>query len=217
LGDIITERASNKGIRFKIKVWNGTDGHGVPTGFDAERLVFLQVTVTDRDGCVVFKSGDLDPNGDVRDHHSAYVHNGERQLDKYLFSLQSKFIVSAIRGGEREQILAVPYSPDPLPFVRPLTLPFTVYGRPLASRKQKQNIEVAGHRWAHYEIKASELSGRGPYHATVRLIAGMVPVNLVHEISDVGFDYGMSARQIADRIVAGHLVIHEREAVFDLP
>ena len=44
----------------------------------------------------------------------------------------------------------------------------------------------------------------------MQLIAGMVPVNLVHEISDVGFDYGMSAKQIAQGVVDGHLVLHER-------
>src|SRR5262245_10795830 len=206
VGDIIVERADAKGVRFKVKVWNGTDGHGVPTGFDAERVVYLQVTVVDANGRVVFRSGDLDPNGDLRDDHSAYVHNGELPRDKYLFSLQSKFIVSTIRGGEREQILTVPFSPDPLPYVRPLTLPFTAYGRPLLDRKQKQNLEVGGHRWAEYEVKPWQLTGRGPYSVTVRLIAGMVPVNLVNAISDVGFDYGLSPRRIADRIVAGHLV-----------
>jgi hypothetical protein len=217
VGEVCVERADRKGICFKVKVWNGTDGHGVPTGFDAERVVFLQVTVTDADGKVVFVSGDLDPNGDLRDDHSAYVHNGELPRDPYLFSLQSKFIVSTIRGGEREQILAVPYSPDPLPYVRPLTLPFTVYGRPLLDRKQKQNIEVGGHRWAKYEIKDCQLTGRGPYHANVRLIAGMVPVNLVNAISGAGFDYGLSPRRIADRIVDGHLVVHERQADINVP
>jgi hypothetical protein len=217
VGDICVERADYRGVRFKIKVWNGTDGHGVPTGFDAERVVYLQVTVCDSDGKVVFRSGDLDPNGDLRDDHSAYVHNGELSRDPFLFSLQSKFIVTTIRGGEREQILAVPYSPDPLPFVRPLTVPFTVYGRPLLDRKQKQNLPAGSHRWAEYEIKPCELTGRGPYYVTARFIAGMVPVNLVNEISDVGFDYGLSPRVIADRIVAGHLVIHERKAVLNIP
>jgi hypothetical protein len=217
VGDICIEQANHRGVCFKIKVWNGTDGHGVPTGFDAERVVYLQVTVSDRNGKVSFQSGDLDPNGDLRDDHSVYVRNGELPLDLSLFSLQSKFIASTIRGGEREQILAVPYSLDPLPFVRPLTLPFTVYGRPLFDRKQKQNIEVHGYRWAKYEIKPCAFTGQGPYHVTARFLAGMVPVNLVHEISDVGFDYGLSPRVIADRIVAGHLVIHERHAVINLP
>ena len=42
----------------------------------------------------------------------------------------------------------------------------------------------------------------------------MVPVNLVHSISSVGFDYGMSAREVADAVVEGHQVIHHRTATF---
>ena len=37
--------------------------------------------VTDATGKVVYASGDLDPNGDVRDPHSLYVHDGELPLD----------------------------------------------------------------------------------------------------------------------------------------
>ena len=62
LGEVVTEQVDEQGIRFRVQVKNGTTGHGVPTGFDAERLVYLQVTVTDRDGRVMFASGDLDPN-----------------------------------------------------------------------------------------------------------------------------------------------------------
>ena len=79
LGEIVTDRADDRGIRFRVKVSNGTDGHNVPTGFDAERLVWLFVQVMDADGKVVMQSGDLDPNGDLRDLHSAYVHNHELQ------------------------------------------------------------------------------------------------------------------------------------------
>ena len=102
LGEFVTEQASEQGIRFKVEVKNGTTGHGVPTGFDAERLVYLQVTVTDRDGTVMFASGDLDPNGDLRDAHSLYVHNGELPQDPYLFNLQSKFVISQ-RPRQRER------------------------------------------------------------------------------------------------------------------
>ena len=58
LGEIVPLKASSKRISFRIKVSNETDGHGVPTGFDAERLVFLRVNVTDREGQVIFRSGD---------------------------------------------------------------------------------------------------------------------------------------------------------------
>ena len=214
LGDIALDRLGRDGLRFRVKVWNGTDGHGVPTGFDAERLVFLRVSVWDQNGRLVFVSGDLDPNGDVRDSHSFYVHNGELPIDRQLFSLQTRFLTRNVRGGEREQILAVPYSLDPLPYIRPATRPFTVLGRPLGARKHKHNIEPNGQRWAKYHVQPSQLTGCNTYHAQVELISGMVPVNLVQEISDVGFDYGMSAREVADAVVAGHMVIDSRTATF---
>ncbi|MCZ6705198.1 MAG: hypothetical protein O6942_04795, partial [Bacteroidetes bacterium] len=67
-------------------------------------------------------------------------------------------------------------------------------------------------RWAKYEVERSALSeSRGPYKATVKLIAQMLPVNLVAEIQGVGFDYFMSSRQVADRIVQGAQVLWERE------
>lgn len=216
-GTVAVERAdARRGIVLAAEVRNATTGHGVPTGFDAERLVFVRVTVSDRNGRQVFVSGDLDPNGDLRDSHSLYVHNGELPADGQLFSLQSRFITRMQRGGEREQVLAVNYSPDPLPFLRPSTSSTILTGRPGGVRKHKQNIEPGGSRMARYRIPAAALTGGGPYRARFELIAGMVPVNLVHEIAGVGFDYGLSAREIADRVVGGHLVLWQRDLDIDL-
>ena len=39
----------------------------------------------DAEGSVVFESGDLDPNGDLRDAHSLYVQRGELPRDAQLF------------------------------------------------------------------------------------------------------------------------------------
>lgn len=165
LHDFEVTRNDRKGVEFRIKVVNGTDGHGVPTGFDAERLAFLQVTVADANGNVVFKSGDRDPNGDVRDLHSSYVHAHAKKKgawlaqsdwkdaaglkrmkddeywleDPYLFNLQSKFITRNHRGGEREQILAVNYSIDPLPYIRPDTRPGILVARPAAGPQAGAN------------------------------------------------------------------------------
>ena len=211
LGDVVFKGADASGLYFDVNVYNGTDGHGVPTGFDAERLVFLRVTVYDSCGNLVFVSGDLDPNGDVRDSHSVYVHNGKLPVDRQLFSLQTRFLTRNIRGGEREQVLNIPYSLDPLPYIRPATRPYTVLGRPIGARKHKQNIEVGGHRWAKYHIQRSQLTGNGPYVADIQLVAGMVPVNLIHAIQSAGFDYGMSAKEIAKAIVDGHVIVHHRQ------
>lgn len=216
LGDFVVQRADAKGLKFKIQVKNGTDGHNVPTGFDAERNSYMQVFVTDAAGKVVFKSGDLDPNGDVRDLHSSYVHHGDLPLDKYLFTLQSRFITRNVRGGEREQVLAVNFSPDPLPFIRPETFASTFAGRPGGARAQRRGLEPNGVRWPVYEVKASELTGPGPYKVRVRFLAGMVPVNLITEIKVVGFDYDMSPRQVADAIRDGQALLYDKELTLQL-
>jgi hypothetical protein len=148
----------------------------------------------------------------VRDSHSVYVHDGEIPADKDLFSLQSRFLVRMARGGEREQVLAVNYSPDPLPFLRPSTNSTVLTGRPVGARKHRQTLPTLGAKWATYTVDGDALTGTtGPYFANVKIKSGMVPVNLIHAIEGVGFDYGMSAREVADKVVAGHVVVQERD------
>lgn len=201
--------SKRKGIKFQIDISNLTDGHNVPTGFDAERLIWVEVDVINGDGEVVFRSGDLDPNGDLRDSHSMYVHNREIPLDKQLFSLQSRFLTRMLRGGEREQVLAVNYSNDPLPFVRPDVRSTMLHGQPATARKHRQTIPPNGKLVSSYRIKPKQLKGEGPFEIQARLKSAMVPVNLINAIQDVGFDYGMSAKQLADKVVAGHQVLWE--------
>lgn len=212
LGDVKVDRASTDGIDFKVEFKNGTDGHNVPTGFDAERLVFLEVTVTDAAGKVVFRSGDRDPNGDVRDLHSRYVHNGELPQDKYLFSLQSHFITRMVRGGEREQILAINYSPSASPFLRPSTSSTVLLARPTAARKHRLTLLPLSSAWAPYKVSSKDLrESRGPYKAKIRLISQMVPVNLLSDTQDMGFDYFMSPMAVAKAVVAGASVLYDRD------
>jgi len=216
LGDLVVKEADQDGLKFDVEVKNGTDGHNVPTGFDAERLVYLRINVTDPRGKVVFKSGDLDPNGDVRDLHSSYVHNGELPLDKYLFNLQSKFITRNVRGGDREQVLSVNYSIDPLPFIRPEPFSVIFTGRPGGARVQRRGIDPNGVHWADYKVKKSELTGPGPYKINVKFLVAMVPVNLITEIKVVGFDYNMSPREVADAIRNGHITLYDKTVTVDL-
>jgi hypothetical protein len=210
-------KSDPSGLQFSVDVINATTGHGVPTGFDAERLYFLEVTVKDSHGNKVYVSGDRDPNGDVRDSHSVYVHNGELPEDEDLFSLQSIFLVRTIRGGEREQILPTNLSADVLPFVRPEMRATTLVGHPLGARKHKQTIEPLGHRTATYAVPANKLRSGEHYTITVRFIVQMVPVNLVDAIQDAGFDYGMSPADIARRIVDGSAALWTRSAEVTLP
>ncbi|MDJ0944875.1 MAG: multiheme c-type cytochrome [Kiloniellales bacterium] len=216
LGDIVIEDADSDGLDFSVEVKNITDGHNVPTGFTGERLVWLEVTVFDAEGKVLFQSGDRDPNGDVRDLHSLYVHNGELPLDDYLFNLQSRFVVTQGRGGEREAVIPIPFTVTALPIVRPSTLSLILTGEPPTERNHRKGIEPLGNRWADYSVDGDALTGKGPYRATVKLNAQMIPVNLIAAVERVGFDYNMSARELADAVVAGAETLWEKEIVFEV-
>jgi len=216
LGNIKVTRASSDGLSFRVAVHNEINGDAVPTGFDAERLIFLKVQVRDGDGKLVYVSGDRDPNGDVRDSHSLYVHNGDLPLDEDLFSLQSKFPVRLAVGGEREEVLPLNHSLSPLPFVRPETRATTLYGRPRGARKHKRTIQPLGKRTASYDIPASQLGHNGPYTVDIKLIAQAVPVNLIAAIQRVGFDYGMSPKEIAKREVQGADTLYEKKITVHL-
>lgn len=216
LGKVVVEQQDKDGIEFKVQVKNLTDGHNVPTGFTGERVVWLEVTVTDRQGKVIFRSGDRDPNGDLRDLHSRYVHNGKLPRDKYLLSLQSKFVVQQGRGGEREAVIPIPYTVTALPIVRPSTLSLILTGEPPTERNHRMGIEPNGERWADYEVDGDALTGNGPYKAVIRLNAQMIPVNLIAAVERVGFDYNMSARELADAVVAGAEVLWQTEVTFDV-
>ena len=216
LGDVIEDRADSSGIAFRVQVKSGTDGHNVPTGFTGERLVWLEVIVTDSTGSIVFVSGDRDPNGDLRDGHSAYVHAGEVELDPYLLSLQSLFVTQNARGGEIEHVIPIPYPVTALPRVLPSAVSLIFTGEPATERNHKKGIEPLGERWGKYFVEPSALTGKGPYKATIKLIQQPAPVNLLVAMQDVGFDYGLTPRQAGDALIAGAQVLWEKELVFDI-
>lgn len=232
LGNFEVSRDDNRMLAFQLDVHNAMKGHAVPTGFDAERVMYLEVTVRDAHGNLLFQSGDRDPNGDLRDLHSSYVHASapkeahwleqsswkealglkrskselEWRPDPYLFSLQSKFITQNLAGGEREQVLPLNTSLDPLPFVRPPTTANVHTGRGGGARKQFRTIPPLSHRTAKYKLDRNQLSGARPYKLHLALRSQMVPVNLVKKISTVGFDMNLSPREVAQRVAYGHKV-----------
>ena len=66
-----------------VTVRNEIDGHNLPTGSTFIRQMWLDVTVTDADGAVVFRTGDLDANGDLKDHWSDLEPYGDPDLVTY--------------------------------------------------------------------------------------------------------------------------------------
>ncbi len=214
LGEAIIDQADNGGLAFRIPVRNATDGHNVPTGFTGERLIWLEVTVRDRDGQVVFRSGHRDPNGDLLDGHSSYVHAGKMKQDPYLFSLQSIFVTQNGRGGEIEHVIPIPFPTFALPRVLPSTTSLVFTGEPATERNHKKGIEPNGERWASYKVEGRALTGRPPYKATIRLNSQPIPINLLIAMQDVGFDYAMTPRMLADKLIKGTQTLWEKTLVF---
>ena len=209
LGDIeILEKDPD--LRFEVEVQNLTDGHSVPSGLIAERNVFLQITVSDAIGNVLFRSGDLDPNGDVRDTLSLYVEKGKLPEDEQLFNLRSPILVRTSYGGEREQILPANYLLDPLLFMRPSDTPAVLFGGIRDLRLQKKSIEPLGNRRARYKVDAELLSGQKPYRINVKLVAGQLPPHLVNAISGFGLEYGLTPRSLGDKLVDLYRVLWEK-------
>jgi mono/diheme cytochrome c family protein/nitrate/TMAO reductase-like tetraheme cytochrome c subunit len=197
-------------LEFEVDVKNLTDGHSVPSGLIAERNVFLQVSVTDADGKILFRSGDLDPNGDVRDTHSLYVHNGAVPRDEQLFNLRSPIIVGTAYGGDREQVLPANYSLNPLIFIRPSDNPSLLMGGVRDLRLQKKSIEALGSRRAHYEVDQEALSGKKPYRINVKMVAGQLPPHLIDAISGVGLEYGLTPQALGNKLVDLYRVLWEK-------
>ena len=198
---VIDEANMWDGLKFRIKLRNAVLGHNAPSGFIHERMVFFQITVKDSQGKAIFKSGDRDPNGDLRERYSRYVRNGELKFDKQIFNLESHFMARTFWGGERTQLRFIPFSATVRPFIRPPTSPTAILMRPEISRSLKNSIEPGGHRWAKYVVDADLLKLGETYTVNMKLIAQQMPAFFVHVNSGVGFDYNFSLRELAKRVV----------------
>ena len=198
---VVIDQANRGGLKFRIKLRNAVLGHNAPSGFIHERMVFFQVTVKDGQGKVVFKSGDRDPNGDLRERFSRYVRSGEMEYDKQLFNLESHFMARTFWGGERLQLRFVPFSLAVRPFVRPPRNPTAILMRPQETRSFKNSIEPGGFRWAHYHVDPDLLKPGETYTVNMKLIAQAMPAFFIHVQSGVGLDFNFSLRELARRIV----------------
>lgn len=65
-----------------VTIENKIDSHSLPTGSTHVRQVWVEVTATDATGRVLYQTGDLDDNGDLRDAFSALEPYGDNDLLK---------------------------------------------------------------------------------------------------------------------------------------
>ncbi|MFN9911943.1 MAG: cytochrome C, partial [Pirellulaceae bacterium] len=127
------------------------------------------------DGQRVWESGDLDAWGDLRDVQSVEVTSRRVDPDLQLFNLQTKFLITNVKGTEREMPLPVNVDIDPLPFFRPGNVPYTVLNHPPFIRMEAHSIPPIDSRQAHYRVPGELVRQRGRYRLSVRLRSRVEP------------------------------------------
>lgn len=139
---LTTPDCAECGERLKIcvEVESTTSGHNLPTGFTAERQVWVHIVVRDASGQTLFESGHLDHDGNLFDEHSHEVERGEARWDRHLLNLQSKFVTLTARGTERTVILPVNRHLRPLNFIRPAPGIAASFGREPDFRVAKASL-----------------------------------------------------------------------------
>lgn len=174
-----TARRSGK-LKINVDVTSTTAGHNFPTGFTAERQVWVEVRLIDPLGRQVFASGDFDDNFDLRDDHSHAVEAGELQRDRHLLNFQSKFTLLTAQGTERSVIIPVNRDLAPINVIRPSTEPAQSFGRPSVFRISKGSLPPLQTVGQSYPVRLPDCSGQ--YSLLVRLNYRNLPPALFDKI-----------------------------------
>lgn len=171
---------SGSKIKVRADVTSIFAGHSFPTGFTAERQAWLAVEVWSLDGQLIFASGDLDHNQDLRDDHSYDVLGGKTPFDKYLFNLQNKFTALTNKGTERSVVISVNRHLAPTTVVRPPTHPVISFGRAPGFRIAKGSLAPLKTMGQTYPIHLPDCPGR--YLVRVRLNFRHLPPTLLDHV-----------------------------------
>lgn len=165
---------------IRVDVTSTTAGHYFPTGFTAERQAWVEVTVRDPHGCVIFQSGQLDHNGDLLDEHSHEVESGVVAYDRHLLNFQNRFVALTNRGTDRTVILSVNRHLQPLNILRPPTGIAASFGRPATFRIGKASLAPLATIGTSYPVVVPETPGI--YEVVVRLNFRHLPPRLLDAV-----------------------------------
>lgn len=158
-------------------VTNLNSGHNLPTAsLGAQPQLWLNAVVVAPSGRKVWETGYLDSQGDLADIHSIEMHQGKIPFDRQLFNLQTKFLITNVKGTDREIPLPVNIDIDQLPFIRPAPQPVTVINHPPFIRMEAHSLAPLGSRKAHFKIPGAALAEPGVYRLSIRLRSRLEPI-----------------------------------------
>lgn len=163
-------------IQVRYIVSNTSEGHNMPSGsLGAQPQLWMNAVLVSPDGSHLWESGHLDTNGDILDWHSLDVRAGRFKRDTQLVNFQTKFLISNVKGTEREMYLPVNVDADPLPFFRPGTVPYTVLNHPPFIRMEAHSIPPLDSRTARYKIPGHLIRQPGVYRMSIRMRSRVEP------------------------------------------
>jgi hypothetical protein len=170
-------RGVGQDLKFEYVVVSTNGGHNTPSGsLGAQPQLWLNAVLTGPGGERIWESGHLDSNGDIGDQHSLDVRAGRMPRDAQLFNLQTKFLITNVKGTDREMYLPVNVDVDPLPFLRPGTIPITVLNHPPLIRMEAHSIPPYGKRAAKYHVPGKLMCQPGRYRLSVRMRSRAEPI-----------------------------------------
>lgn len=169
--------AVGKSLSFTYEIHNLNNGHNLPSGsLGAQPEIWLNVALIDPDGKNVWESGYVDSAGDMCDLHSQDVLDGRIPHDDQLVNLQTKFLITNVKGTDREWYLPVNMDIDQLPFIRPAGVPTTVLNHPPFIRMEGRSIPPLGVREAEYRVPGDRVTKPGTYKLLARLRSRAEPI-----------------------------------------
>jgi hypothetical protein len=135
----------------------------------AQPQLWANIVLIGPDGRRLWETGYTDSYGDLANIHSEDVRQGRLAYDWQLFNLQSMFLISGVKGTDREFFIPVNLDIDQLPFIRPGTQPISVMNHPPFIRMESQSLSPLGSRKAPYKIPGELLRQPGKYRLSFRM------------------------------------------------
>jgi nitrate/TMAO reductase-like tetraheme cytochrome c subunit len=164
-------------LAFSFKIKNTNTGHNLPSGsLGAQPQLWVNVALVDPDGQNIWESGYVDSNGDMADLHSLDVAAGRIDTDQMLVHFQTKFLTTNVKGTDREMYLPVNFDIDPLPQLRPPSIPTTVLNHPPLVRMENHSLTPLGMRQAKYQVPGNLITKPGKYRLAFRMRSRAEPI-----------------------------------------
>lgn len=174
-GELVVPQGRDLPLHYVVT--NLNSGHNLPTAsLGAQPQLWLNVVLIDPCGQRVWESGYLDSLGDLADLQSTDVLAGRLRHDDQLFNLQTKFLITNVKGTDREVYLPVNTDIDQLPFIRPPGLPVSVLNHPPLIRMEAHSLPPLGTRNACYKIPGEVLQTPGWYRLSIRMRSRAEPM-----------------------------------------